>query len=101
MVGTDGNLGSCHDVLDASPNSILLLILDADSIGGTDCIGAPLGRVACVSIIRLQQNKNMPNVVGCTNCLLNQALGSDARQISFLGIDMDASTRFQSDRIYK
>ncbi|RUO78412.1 DegT/DnrJ/EryC1/StrS family aminotransferase [Pseudidiomarina taiwanensis] len=101
FVGIGGNVGRYEDIRKLCHEHNLILILDAAHMAGTRLNTKHIGLDADVSVFSFQAVKNLPTADSGMICFKEQKFDSQARILSWLGIDKDTFARSSNQGAYK
>lgn len=101
FVGLGGSTGQLDEVRDLCRRKGLQLILDASHMAGTRLRGRHVGHEADVSVFSFQAVKNLPTADAGMVCFRDDALDTEVRKWTWLGINKDTFTRTHADGSYR
>lgn len=93
FVGLGGNSGRLPDIAALCRGRGLRLILDAAHMAGTRVDGVHAGAQADAAVFSFHAVKNLPTADSGMVCFRDPALDTQARKLSWLGIDKDTYSR--------
>jgi dTDP-4-amino-4,6-dideoxygalactose transaminase len=97
FVGVGGNVGQYEAIKTLAKRYHLKLILDAAHMAGTYYHGQHVGHDADVAVFSFQAVKNLPTADAGMICFREVEFDRLARQLSWLGINVDTYTRAVDD----
>jgi dTDP-4-amino-4,6-dideoxygalactose transaminase len=101
FVGIGGNSGRLGQIARLCAQRNLRLILDASHMAGTRIDGHHVGNEADVAVFSFQAVKNLPTADSGMVCFREEAMDSDVRKWTWLGIDRDTYSRTIGQSSYK
>lgn len=101
FVGMGGNTGRLSEVAQLCREKGLRLILDAAHMTGTRLNGIHVGSEADATVFSFQAVKNLPTADSGMICFRDEALDTEVRKWTWLGINKDTYARTHGQGAYK